>query len=170
MLWHFCNKWKDDAQKYRNKHRTNKWYFIYIKGKYPIPLKTLHIQKKCNQSSFLFVNEINGLISKSLKTLMKLIVAFRIRFMSNQIIAGDNPTSQPAQQWPPAIAWQPEPPLAIWASNVKNLSHWSGNVPDHTDRVKEAYLIAEKWDRKWQSVESVNGTRTQMYHPNKRLD
>jgi len=27
---------------------------------------------------------------------------------------------------------------------VKNLSHWSGNVPDHTDRVKEAYLIAEK--------------------------
>jgi len=28
--------------------------------------------------------------------------------------------------------------------NVKNLSHWGGNAPDHTDRVREAYLIAEK--------------------------
>jgi len=67
-------------------------------------LKTLHIQKKCNQSAFLFVNEINGLISKSLKTLMKIIVVFQNDFLSNQNIAGDNPTSQQAQQWPPAIA------------------------------------------------------------------
>ena len=39
---------------------------------------------------------------------------------------------------------------------------------NHTNRVKEAYLIAEKWDRKWQSVESVNDTRTRLYHLNKK--
>jgi len=39
---------------------------------------------------------------------------------------------------------------------------------NYTNRVKEAYLIAEKWDRKWQSVESVNDTRTRLYHPNKK--
>ena len=39
---------------------------------------------------------------------------------------------------------------------------------NHTNRVKEAYLIAEKWDRKWQSVESVNGARTQLHQPNKK--
>jgi len=57
-------------------------------------LKTLHIQKKCNQSAFLFVNEINGLISKSLKTLTIFFVVFQIRFLSNQIIEGqpDQPT------------------------------------------------------------------------------
>jgi len=57
-------------------------------------LKTLHIQKKCNQSAFLFINEINGLISKSLKTLMKLIVVFQNDFLSNQNIEGqpDQPT------------------------------------------------------------------------------
>jgi hypothetical protein len=104
MLWHLCNKSKGDAQKCRNKCRTNIRHFIYIKGNIPIPLKSLHIQKKCNQSAFLFVNEINGLISKSLKTLTIFFVDKKIRFRQDKNIAGDNPTSQPAQQWPPAIA------------------------------------------------------------------
>ena len=88
-LWHLCNKSKGDAQKCRNKCRTNIRHFIYIKGNIPIPLKSLHIQKKCNQSAFLFVNEINGLISKSLKTLTIFFVVFLIRFVSNQNIESE---------------------------------------------------------------------------------